>query len=406
MSPLLLLLACSTARTVVIEEPPPLDLEPTVILVSLDGFRWDYQDRADTPTLDRLAAEGVRADALIPAFPSKTFPNHYTIATGLYPEHHGIVDNSFYDPERDAWFSMSDSATVLDGSWWGGEPIWATAERQGQRAGTCFWPGSEAEIAGERPSYYKPYSGGMAWEDRVAQLMTWLELPADERPTFLTLYYNEPDHTGHKYGPDGPEVELAAAEADAGVGLLVDALEERGLLDQVDVLVVSDHGMASMSPERLVFLDEHINADALEVTAWGPYAFLWPEAEQVPTLVEALADLPHASCYAREDVPASLHFTANARIAPLICVAEVGWSLTTRDWASWNQDYYEGATHGWDPAYTEMHGVLLGRGPSLKVGLASPPVRNIDLYSLMTHLLELEPAETDGSLDGVEHLLR
>jgi len=406
MSPLLLLLSCSTARTVVFDVPEPLVLEPTVILVSLDGFRWDYLDRSDTPTLDRLAAEGVRADALIPAFPSKTFPNHYTIATGLYPEHHGIVDNSFYDPERDDWFSMSDDSAVLDGSWWGGEPIWVTAGRQGQRSGTCFWPGSEAEIAGGRPTYYKPYDGGMAWEDRVEQLMTWLELPEDERPTFLTLYFNEPDHTGHEDGPDGQEVELAATEADAGVGLLVDALESRGLLDQVDVLVVSDHGMAGMSPGRLIYLDEHIDPYAQEITSWGPYASLWPEAERVAEVVAALADVPNADCYAREDLPESLHYDESVRIAPVICVAEVGWSLTTRDWAAWNQDYYEGGTHGWDPAFEEMHGILIGRGPSLGVGVESEPVRNIDLYALMTHILGLEPAENDGALDPVEHLLR
>lgn len=406
MSLSLVLLACSTARTVIDPPPEPPELEPTVILVSMDGFRWDYLDRADTPTLDRLAAEGFRAEALVPAFPSKTFPNHYTIATGLYPEHHGIVDNTFYDPERGAWFSMTDTGTVRDGSWWGGEPIWVTAGRQGLRSGTCFWPGSEAEIAGGRPTYVRAYDGGMSWEERVGQVLDWLDLPGDERPHFLTLYFEEPDHAGHDHGPDGPDVEVAAAEADAGLALLVAGLEERLMLDSVDLLVVSDHGMAGTGPDRLVFLDDYVDTRALEITSWGTFASIWPDADEVDAVAEALADVDSARCAKREELPAALHFSDNPRIAPVICVADVGWSITTRDWAATWPDYYDGGTHGYDPASPEMHGILVGRGPQLAQGLVSPPVHNVDLYPLMAHLLGIAPADSDGALADVEHLLR
>ncbi len=406
MLSLLQLLACGTARSVSLPEPEAPELAPTVILVSLDGFRWDYLERAETPTLDRLAAEGIRAEALVPGFPSKTFPSHYTIATGLYPEHHGIVDNTFYDPERDAWFSMSDSGTVRDGSWWGGEPIWVTAGRQGLRSGTCFWPGSEAEIAGGRPTYVRAYDGGLPWADRVAQILDWLDLPADERPQLLTLYFEEPDHSGHSYGPDGPEVEAAAAEVDAGLALLIEGLEARQILDSVELLIVSDHGMAATGPERLVFLDDAIDTRELTITSWGTFASIWPDEADVGAVAEALSGVDGARCAAREDLPPELHFSEGPRVAPVICVADVGWSITTRDWATSYPDYYDGGTHGYDPAAAEMQGVLIGRGPQLAQGLISPPIDSVDLYPLMARLLGVEPAESDGELARAEHLLR
>jgi predicted AlkP superfamily pyrophosphatase or phosphodiesterase len=405
---LLLLLACSHSGGVAdVLELPALGASepPTLILASVDGLRWDYPGRASTPTLDRLATEGAHAEALVPAFPSKTFPNHYSIVTGLYPEHHGIVDNTFYDPERGAWFSMSDDDAVRDGSWWGGEPIWATAERQGLTTATCFWPGSEAEIAGERPTYALAYDGGMTWEERVDTVLYWLELPEEERPQFITVYFEEPDHAGHSYGPDGAEVEEATAAVDEALGWLVDGLEVGGWLEKADLLVVSDHGMTGTGPDRLVYLDDYIDVyDEVEVTSWGPVAQLW--TDDADGVAQRLSEVRDATCARKQDLPEALHFSESARIAEVVCVADDGYSITTRDWAESNPDWYDGGTHGYAPTDPAMQGIFYARGPHIAEGYAARPFLNTDIYSLMAHILGVEPAATDGDLANIDELLR
>ena len=222
------------------------DSERSVILVSLDGFRWDYRDKTDTPALDFLVTEGVAAQALVPAFPSKTFPNHYTQVTGLYPSEHGIVGNSFYDPELGESFDMS----ATDSKWWGGEPIWITAAKQDRMTATMFWPGSETEYDGLRPHHWQPFNGSLSNTSRVDWLLAWFD--EDPRPHFSTLYFSDTDHAGHVHGPDSSAVEAAIREVDRDLGRLLIGLDARHLLDQVDIIVVSDHGMTEVTAGMLV----------------------------------------------------------------------------------------------------------------------------------------------------------
>ncbi|MCB9765048.1 MAG: alkaline phosphatase family protein [Alphaproteobacteria bacterium] len=394
---LTLLLGCPRA----VDAPDPEDF-PTVILISSDGMRWDYPDRTDTPTLDRLAAEGVRADALIPSFPSKTFPNHYTLATGLYPEHHGIVENTMYDPGSGRWYTITDSAAVSDPWWYGGEPIWVTAENAGLPAGTVFWVGSEADIGGVRPSYWMPYRGSMTFGQRVTQALEWLDAPVSRRPRLLTLYFDEPDHAGHSHGPDGAEVEDAAAQVDVALGALVDGLEERGLLDAVDLFVVSDHGMAALSPDRVVYLDDYIDLREVDVINWSPAATMWVDEARIPGLVEQLSAAEHMLCAAKEDLPEHLHYAAHHRIPPLVCVADPGWAISTRGYPS----DFTGGTHGWDPLSTDMQGIFYARGPHVREGLRVEPFENVDVYNLLAAILDLTPAPNDGDPARVDALLQ
>ena len=219
--------------------------KPYVLLISLDGFRYDYPERDHATNLIALGQSGVRAKALIPSFPTTTFPNHYTIVTGLYPAHHGIVDNSFWDPELHAGFKSSDSASSTDGRWWGGTPLWVLAEQQGMRAASFFWVGSDAEIQHTRPAYFYKYDGKIPNEQRVAQVVKWLKLPKPERPHFITLYFSDVDHEGHTFGPDAPQTHDAIAMIDALLGKLFGDLRELKL--PLDIFVVSDHGMATVT---------------------------------------------------------------------------------------------------------------------------------------------------------------
>ena len=255
--------------------PTAQDQKPILVLVSFDGWRWDYIKRAAVPNLRALADRGVRAEGLIPSFPSKTFPNHYTLVTGLYPAHHGIIANNIRDPDFPARFTMG-SQTARDARWWGGEPLWVTAIRQGLIASSMFWPGSEAAIQGVRPSEWKPFDDSMPNADRVQQVLDWLALPPDRRPSFVTLYFSEVDHAGHDFGPESPEVLEAARHLDDALGRLVSEIRKLGLLEQTTFVVVSDHGMSELSERRVIFLDDYIDLAKVEVVDWTPVLELAP----------------------------------------------------------------------------------------------------------------------------------
>jgi len=377
-----------------------------VLLISLDGFRADYLTRATTKTLDRLAAEGVRAESLIPVFPTLTFPNHYTIVTGLYAENHGIVGNNFFDPELNAAFSMTDSEAVTQSRWWGGEPIWSTAVKQGLVARTLFWPGSEAEIAGARPTEWVPYDGRITYEDRITQVIQWLDVPDEQRPHFVTLYFDEPDGTGHSFGPDSTKVPKMVQGMDRRLGRLITELEDRDLLDKIDVLVVSDHGMAQLSPERAAFLDDYVDPATAGVEHWSAVAALRPAADRVQEIAADLTETQHMSCALKEELPERLHFSNNARIAPIQCIADDGWSITTRPYLEANRDRFYGGTHGFDPENSSMHGIFIARGPHIAEGRTVASFENVEIYNLIAEILELDPVENDGDLDRVRDVLR
>ncbi len=394
------LLACATFRAA----PAP---DHALILVGIDGFRHDFVARAPTPALDRLAAAGVAAERLIPAFPTKTFPNHYTIVTGLYPEHHGIVANNMYDPVFDAFYALGDREAVEDGRWYGGEPIWVTLERQGGTAATFFWPGSEAAIGGRRPTYWKLYDGEVPNEHRVDQALAWLDLPPARRPDFLTLYFSDVDDAAHRNDPDSaPEVGEAVARVDAMLGRLLDGLERRGLLAATDVIVVSDHGMAATSPERAIAIDDFVDLEVAKVVDWNPVLAAWPAADRVEEVYAALAGAhPHLAVYRKSEIPEALHYREHRRIPPILGIADEGWSVTSRGYLAERGERLRGGNHGYDPRLPSMGALFLAAGPSFRRGERVAPFENVHLYELMAHVLGVEAAPNDGDLEAVRHLL-
>jgi predicted AlkP superfamily pyrophosphatase or phosphodiesterase len=389
-----------------IATPRKDDLKPTVILISLDGFRADYLEKYRAPNLSRLAAEGVRARWLIPSFPSLTFPNHYTIATGLYPQHHGIVNNEMYDPVFDATFAVSDREALRNGRWWGGEPIWVTAEKQGQHAGVYFFLGSEAKIEGVRPTYWKPYDGKVPNSERVDTVLSWLDLPTAQRPTFLALYFSDMDTAGHGFGPDSPEVGKAVAEVDTAVGRLIQGLRARNIYDQVNIIVVSDHGMATVAPTHVVILDNYFDSKEAAHVVWGDeVTSIFPRAGEEKAISRSLKtkSLQHARCYLKRDIPARFHYRNNRRIGAIVCMADEGWKMFSRD-------YYESerqkgkipnhliGAHGYDNRLQTMRAIFIAHGEAFKRGVVVRPFRNIDIYDIMARILRLRAAKNDGSL--------
>jgi predicted AlkP superfamily pyrophosphatase or phosphodiesterase len=252
------------------QRDPFADLQPTVILVSFDGFRWDYPSKAPTPNLRRLMERGVQARNLIPSFPSKTFPNHYSIVTGLYPGHHGIVANNIFDPPTGRTFATAKREELRDPMWWGGTPIWTLVERAGRKSAPLFWPGSEAPHAALMPAYWEPYEENRPGNARIDQILSWLDLPPAQRPTFLSLYFEDTDAAGHADGPDSPQVRDAIMRDDAYIGRLMDGLSRRGLVDRVNVVVVSDHGMAAVDDTRVIVADDYVSANDVVIADINP----------------------------------------------------------------------------------------------------------------------------------------
>jgi predicted AlkP superfamily pyrophosphatase or phosphodiesterase len=381
--------------------------KPIVILIGLDGLRWDYLRKYRPPNLSRLAAGGVQAKRMISSFPSLTFPNFYTLATGLYPEHHGIVSNTMFDPRFNEHFTPLNGATSK-GKWWGGEPIWSTAEKQGVRAACMFWPGSEAEVAGARPSDWLPYRQDFPIEARVKTVLGWLARPAGERPRLVTLYCHEVDTAGHRFGPNSPECAAAVAKVDSAVGSVVEGVHRLGLDAVANFVVVSDHGMTEVSPDRVVAISSLVAPNAVEVDFSGAVAGLRPRHESADQLYEALvaAKPGHIHVYRRENMPERFHFRDNARIPPVILVADEGWMILKQPLLDEQAQNFLHGAHGFDPALRSMGATFIASGPEFRKGITIPPFRNIEIYDLLCATLGLKPAPNDGDGSLAEEVLR
>jgi len=377
----------------------------TVVLVSLDGFRWDYLDRPEAAGLRTIAAAGVRARQMQPVFPTVTFPNHYSLVTGLWVEHHGIVANSMEDPVLGR-FTISDSVAVRTSGWWGGEPIWVTAEKQGRRAAAMFWPGSEAEIGGVRPSWYERYDDRLPYDRRVKKVLEWLALPADSAPAMITAYFSAVDGAGHRYGPDAPETRAAIARVDSAVTALWRGITASPNASRVNLIIVADHGMAATSASRRIVLEDYLDSASYHVVDLNPVAMLVPAPGKEDEVVSRLSAVEHLKVYRKARIPARWHFRDNARITPVVAVADEGWVIATRERIARNANYGDGGTHGYDNATTSMQAMFVAIGPAFAVGKEVPRVRNVDVYDLMAHVLGLRAAPNDGSLDSIRVVLR
>lgn len=378
--------------------------KPYVILVSLDGFRYSYASQYGATTLARLATEGASApEGMIPSFPSVTFPNHFSIVTGLYPEHHGIVENSFYDPARKETYAIKNVQAVTDGSWYSGVPLWVLAEKQGMRSACFFWPTSDAEIDGMRPTYYLHYDGTIPDEQRINQVISWLKLPPERRPHFITLYYSEPDHTGHKFGPDAPQTAEAVHRVDALVGTLISDLKTVHL--PVDVIVVSDHGMATVEGD---WIDLDHYADLSQFQTDG--ALLYPNDEAAAA--RAYQQLHGASdkfvVYRRADVPAYLHYNSNPRIGDPVVIPTGPYVI--RPHAAESPEITRPdlkGEHGYDPRQMKsMRAIFYAVGPDIRPGAKVSPFENVDVYPFIAKILGLETGSIDGQMKPLEGVLR
>jgi predicted AlkP superfamily pyrophosphatase or phosphodiesterase len=380
-----------------------------VVLVSLDGFRWDYAKKYGATHLLALGKQGVWApQGMMPSYPSLTFPNHYAIATGLYPEHNGLVANGFYDEARAAEgklarYGIGDAKAVTDGSWYSGVPLWSLAEQQGMRSACLFWPGSEAKIAGEVPTDYLHFDDHFDETARIDMILSWLNQPETTRPHFITLYYSDVDHAGHEFGPDAPETKAAVAKVDALVGKLHQELDATHL--PIDLIVVSDHGMAKTQGPWIT-LDAFTNLTGFETAG----SLLYGKTEE--DRVKAYNELKKASdkfqVYRRKDVPAGLHYNENPREGDPVIVPTGPYAIRAHAAPAGRPDSAPIAgQHGFDPhTMPEMKASFFAAGPDIVPGKTVAPFENVNLYPWIAHILGLNPSKSDGELNILAGTLR
>lgn len=373
-----------------------------VLLISLDGFRWDYRDRFDTPVLDAVAAAGVSAAKLQPAFPTKTFPNHFTLVTGLVPDHHGIVSNTMRD--GDAWFRMSDRAAVVDPKWWQAEPIWTTLEKQQRKTAPLLWPGSEAPIGGVMPTHWVQYKQDLTDAERVQMVVDLYAKPESAWPDFATMYWHEVDTVGHAAGPESAEVRAAAERVDRALGELRARLGAMPIGRTLNVIIVSDHGMAQLSPERAIYLEDYIDVDAITLVDSSPNMGVMSATLTNDDIYARLAGRhPSLKVYRKGEIPARLQYGAHPRVPPIFIMADDGWTiLARRSGAPWSRF----GSHGYDNAAESMQGLFVAAGPAFKPGTRVDRFRSVDLYELMCRILGVTPHKNDGDSKAIGSLLR
>lgn len=364
------------------------------VVLSLDGFRHDYPEKVFTPHLDSIATVGVRA-SLEPVFPSKTFPNHYSMATGLYPEHHGLVSNSFYDERKKEYFSLSNRSTVNDPDYYGGEPIWQTAQKQGVKTATFFWVGSDVAINGRYPDIWKPYDGRVPFSVRLDSVISWLAKPAQERPGLIMWYYHEPDSWGHKFGPESGAIMDKIAVLDSLVGRFnrkVRALPNR---DSINVIILSDHGMGQLSADKRMFLTDYLSEEmVLRYSGSSPFYMIEPKQGMLDSTFAVLETVEHLSVWKKGEVPEALHYGDHDRIMSLVAVADSAWSLEWDHGRSMMQ-----GTHGYVPSNKDMHAIFYAYGPAFRKNIKGKLFSNLHIYPLLVFLLGLESAPVDVFLD-------
>lgn len=406
---LLILFLAGTFVTVRAENKANIK-RPTLILISLDGYRYDYSDIYKPENIVKFSSEGVRAKWMIPSFPTKTFPNHYTIVTGLYPQNHGIVENNVWD--HGTIFTMSKKNEVQNPRWWLGEPVWVSAAMQNISTGAFFFPGTEAEIKGFRPKYWRTYEHELKYEERVDTILSWLDEPIETRPQLYTLYFDEPDSAGHNYGPISKQTGEAVKRVDQMIGRLITGLKQRGIYNDVNIIITSDHGMANVSNKETIILDEKVDLDLTERVIWGgEIVQIFPKSGNTQKLISDLSKIKNIKCWEKGKIPSRLNYNSGPRVAPIVCSADIGYTINNRSYFEQtikkriNWDGIRGA-HGYDNKHKEMRAFFTARGPDFRSGHVVKPFKNVDVYELMCKILGIKPAINDGKYDRIKHVLK
>lgn len=375
--------------------------ETYTVVVSLDGLRWDYTEAFNVPFFDQLARDGVKA-VMMPSFPSKTFPNHYTLATGLYPDHHGIVANTFKVRRNGKVFSLGNNEMRNDPQYFGGDPIWLTAKRQGVTTATVYWVGSDVPIKGEYATYWHHYQHNrLTVPERVDEVLRLLQLPEQERPHLIMAYFEEPDASGHNHGPMSAHTRRTMEQMDGVLKGMWDRIQQLPIAADVNLIVLGDHGMTWVDPERTIYPHKYLKPEWVERVIYGVPALVYAKRhDYVDSICNALQGVDHLRVWKRRDVPEYLHYGSNPNVGDVVVLPDVGWLFD-------NRKSNAGGTHGYDHTASDMLVAFRAVGPDFKRGyVKEAKFRNVDIYPLLAYLLGVKPADNDGDITEVMDMLK
>ena len=372
------------------------------VIISLDGLRWDYLDAYDVPFLNQMAREGVKA-VMQPSFPSKTFPNHYTLATGLTPDHHGIIANTFWDREKGVEFSLSNKVKRADGKYYGGDPVWLTAKRQGVKTAAVFWVGSDVAVQGDHPTYWRDYqTQQLDFPGRVDEIIRLLSMPEKDRPHLVMAYFEEPDRSGHNYGPMNRMTRRAMEDLDLLLSKMWARIQLLPIADKVNLIITGDHGMTSVDPKRFVDIDDVLPKRWYDRFCNDYPTLIYASAPQyIDSIYDALQGVDHIRAWKKADVPAYLGYGTNKNMGDVVVLPDVGWLFADKP------SKKQRGSHGFDHMAADMQVGFRAIGPDFKVGYTKEDrFANVCIYPLLCYLLGVTPSPNDGSLDTVRDLLR
>lgn len=373
-----------------------------VLLVSFDAFRYDYPVIYNTPNMNILAKDGIKADRMISSFPTNTFPNHYSIATGLYPDHHGLVNNSFPAPDLGMFYRMGDRQAVENPAFYGGEPMWVTAQKQGLRAASFFWVGSEAPVGGMHPTYWKKYDESTGYGERIDTVMKWFTYSEERRPRLVTLYFDEPDATSHSFGPESEETKEVVESLDSLVGVIRGKIALLPFADRVNLIVLSDHGMASVSPEKYINLKSVVPDRMIESISGGnPVYLINPASGKADSVLLLINSTSGVKAWRKSELPEQWHYGTHPRIPEIVVVADSSWSIGTRPSASRSR-----GAHGYDNQNPELYSIFYAAGPAFKKNRTLQELNNVDVYNIVCKILKLKPAPNDGNPEILKKIIR
>jgi predicted AlkP superfamily pyrophosphatase or phosphodiesterase len=384
--------------------------QPYVLLVSYDAFRWDYLDRGITPNMEKFAEEGVRALSLEPVFPSKTFPNHLSIITGLYAENHGIISNDFINTVTLEHYKITNAKEVRNRKWYLGEPFWVTAKRNGIKTASFFWPSSTVTDSSYSPDIYKLFNDSIKFEARVDSVVSWLQLPYEKRPHFITLYFCLTDTYGHRFGPNSDSINFAISRMDEITKYMEDKLRKANMYDSVNIIILSDHGMTEIYKDKIINIEKILTGYDVQYSNAGPLMMIKPKKEETEKVYSILKENEnHFKVYKRAEVPEYYHFSKNPFIYPLVLIADLGWSLVNeRSKTIFLSDTVDNkGNHGYDNHILDMHGFFIARGPAFKKGYKTGTLLNIDIYPLLCEIFNIFPvSKIDGEAERIEFILK
>ncbi len=406
------LASCSTNKSYHItenrENSKLQETKPYVLLISIDGYRWDYTDKYQPTFLSHFKKTGASVKSLRPSFPTKTFPNHLSLATGRYPMKHGIVGNSFYAPTMREDYSLKNREAVTDPRFYTAKPIWVLAEEQSLLSATYFWPGSEAKIEGILPSYYLTYKHDTPHDKRINTILEWFKLPSKKRPHLATLYFSDVDSAGHKYGPDSKEVKLVIEKVDQSIEKLSNKLKQLKL--PINIIIVSDHGMSKVDPAKFEIIADNELKEEIElsykVVGSGPIVQFYkndqPQISPSSLLERINEKAEHFKCYPKDKTPKKLNFRGSDRIGDFVCIANKDWSIGL------SKGHLPKGNHGWSQfGGMDMHAILYAKGPLFKNSFEQETINNIDLFPLLAKILGLKvDVEIDGDFKNSAKLLK